>query len=101
MIALPVGTIDETGHTYGCLTVREYSGVAPGGGAFWLCDCACGQEACRRKTKVRAAKLRSGAIVSCGALRGNAGIRQAARAKTPARRRKQIARAGARARWKD
>jgi len=99
-IPLPVGTIDEVGHAYGCLTVREYSGIAPGGGALWLCDCACGQEACRRETKVRAAKLRSGAIISCGALRGNFGIRQAARLKVSPRRRKQIARMGADARRK-
>lgn len=98
IIALPRGTIDETGHTYGCLKVKEYAGLDSGGGAAWLCDCSCGDPECLRQVKVRGAKLRAGRVVSCGRLRANAGVRREARMKLPAKRRKAIARMGADAR---
>jgi hypothetical protein len=96
--ALPKGTVDETGHIYGCLKVREYAGLDRGGGSAWLCDCGCGDADCRRHIIARGAKLRSGRIVSCGRQRANSGVRRAASLKTPAARRKAIAAMGAAAR---
>ena len=97
-IPLPKGTIDEVGHSYGCLTVKEFAGRDDGGGSACLCHCECGDAQCKGAITVRGAKLRSGRVVSCGRLRANAGVRQAARMKVPARRRKQIAVLGGAAR---
>jgi hypothetical protein len=97
IVDLPKGTIDETGHTYRYLTVREYAGVDPTSGtghALWLCDCECGQDGCLGQVKVRGTKLRSRITTSCGRARANRDIRQAARMQTPARRRTEIAKMG-------
>lgn len=87
-IPLPKNTTDETGHRYGKLVALEYAGDQSHS-AMWLCQCDCGQQ-----TLVRGAKLRSGRVVSCGCWRADPNVRQAARMKTPARRRKQIAKMG-------
>jgi hypothetical protein len=51
---------DETGKTYGRLTVLSREG---GGhkGARWLCECRCG-----KKRKARGVDLRTGRVTSCG-----------------------------------
>jgi hypothetical protein len=92
-IALPKNTIDETGHRYGRLVVLEYAGTNNSRNSMWYCLCDCG-------TGVIASskRLRNGRSVSCGCYRANPEIRRAARMKTPARRRKAIARMGGEAR---
>ena len=94
-MTLPPNTTDETGHRYGRLLVVAYAGRdQPQGHALWLCRCDCGQAA-----TVRGAKLRAGSTVSCGCERADSGVRQAARERVSADRRREIAEAGARARW--
>jgi hypothetical protein len=88
---LPRGVTDETGHTYGRLTVVEFAGIA--GKAMWHCLCECG-----KGCTVRADKLRTGATVSCGCWRRDPDVRQAARLKVPRSHRAEIAAAGGRAR---
>ena len=56
--------IDETNNKYGWLTVLEYAGTTPGGGAQWKCECDCGNV-----TTVRAEALRSGHTRSCGCIK--------------------------------
>jgi hypothetical protein len=63
--------------------------------AAWLCQCECGSA----PLVVRGDRLRTGGIVSCGCWRADKDVRQAARLKTPAKRRSQIASLGAKARW--
>ncbi len=95
MTPLPRGTTDETGHRYGRLLVVSYAGRdQPQGQALWLCRCDCGGAA-----TVRGAKLRAGSTVSCGCERADSGVRQAARGKVGQAKRREIAEAGARARW--
>lgn len=53
-------TTDETGKTYGLLTVIEHIGKAPSGRAVWLCVCACGKT---RTTTGR--RLRDGTVYAC------------------------------------
>lgn len=88
-IPLPSLVVDETGHRYDRLMVLSYAGRAPSGHALWLCRCDCGKQ-----VTVRGNKLRGGTQVSCGCWRANPDVRQAARMKTPARRRKAIASMG-------
>lgn len=54
---------NETGNTYGDLTVTAFSHVA--GQAYWLCECKCGGVAI-----VGGADLRRGHTKSCGCSRG-------------------------------
>ena len=56
--------IDETGHTYGLLTVinRNYD-ESKDGRAMWNCQCECGN-----KCVVSGKNLRSGTVSSCGCL---------------------------------
>jgi len=99
MIPLPPNTVDETGHVYGALEVLEYAGrEETAGHARWLCQCSCGEPACKGRVTVRGKLLRAGGQVSCGALRGNPELRRAARLKVPPKRRLAIARMGAAAR---
>jgi hypothetical protein len=93
MIPLPTNTIDETGHTYGLLTVREYAGVSAQRNSLWLCECECGN-----RIVASSKLLRRGSVVSCGCWRSNPEVRRAARMKTSAKRRREIARMGAAAR---
>lgn len=87
--------IDRTGQRFGCLLVIERAPDRPGSAhAHWACECDCG-----RRVIVRSNGLTSGRTVSCGCLRATPAIRQAARLKTPEKRRKEIARAGGVARW--
>jgi hypothetical protein len=83
--------LDLTGRTFDRLRVLER--VEPrdraDDHAMWACECDCGA-----RVTVRGAKLRSGAIRSCGCLRADPGIRRAARLQVPERRRRAIARAG-------
>jgi hypothetical protein len=53
--------IDETGNTYGRLTVLERAENSPRGQARWLCRCSCGA-----LTVVRGNHLRNGNTKSCG-----------------------------------
>ena len=55
--------IDETGRTYGRLTVLTYAYTDGHGGAHWRCTCACGNTVI-----VDGHHLRSGAVRSCGCL---------------------------------
>jgi hypothetical protein len=97
-IPLPKNTIDETGNRYGYLRVIEYAGSdGAGTHASWLCRCQCGKR-CKGSAVVRGSRLRAGRQISCGMLRADPGVRHDARMKTPARRRKQIAKLGAQAR---
>lgn len=91
-ILLPKNVIDETGHRYGRLLVREYVEV-PGEKAHWRCDCDCGNE-----FVTRGDRLRTERTVSCGCWRADKDVRQAARLKVSPRRRKQIADMGGEAR---
>ena len=62
---------DETGNQYGSLTVtgRDMSKLGYHHGAYWLCECECGET-----TSVQGVNLRSGAIRSCGCqMRNNNG----------------------------
>lgn len=96
-IALPKGTIDETGHTYGRLKVLEYA-CSANRNAYWLCLCDPALGGDGNRVEVRGDRLRNGRTVSCGCWRADPNIRQAARMKTPPRRRKQIAIMGGQAR---
>jgi hypothetical protein len=99
-IPLPKNTIDETGHTYGRLKVQEYAGLLDAKAA-WQCRCECrGKTGHPGQAIARGDRLRTGRIVSCGCERADPNIRQAARMKTPPKRRVQIARMAARARWR-
>lgn len=83
---------DLSGRSFGRLAVVAYSRSAHGH-AYWRCRCECGAE-----PEVRGTRLVTGRIVSCGCWRADHDIRQAARMKVSARRRRSIAKAGARAR---
>jgi hypothetical protein len=72
MIPLPRNTTDETGHTYGRLTVQSYAGLLDRKAA-WLCRCECGRLATARlkvpsRRRKQIAKLggaaRAGAIMA-------------------------------------
>ena len=92
-VPLHPNVTDETGHRYSMLTVIEYAHASSGKGrAAWLCRCECGNERI-----VPGKKLRQGKQISCGCSRAIPAIRQAARMKISARRRKQIALLGGRA----
>jgi hypothetical protein len=93
MTPLPRNTTDETDHEYGCLQVLAFAGIE-GEHATWLCECRCGEPSCKGRITTRGVRLRKGHVVSCGALRGNSGIRRQARMKVPAKRRLQIAKMG-------
>lgn len=64
------------------------------GHAYWPCRCECGAQ-----LWVRGSKLQAGLVVSCGCQRADPEIRRAARWQVPERKRRAIARAGAKARW--
>ncbi len=77
-----VAVIDETGRVYGRLLVLSrvpQPELSKNGlyrvGAFWLCQCSCGN-----KTIANATSLRRGATKSCGCLRKTSGQHSAARA---------------------
>lgn len=59
--------IDETGNTYGELTVLERAARDGHTEAYWRCRCTCGEE-----TVVLGSHLRRGATRSCGHLRRTA-----------------------------
>ena len=84
------------GQRYGVLVVLHEAAHTPGSRQLmYLCRCDCG------KTKTaRGTRLASGQTVSCGCLgyRRSSELHQIARAKVPARRRKAIAKLGAKAR---
>jgi hypothetical protein len=88
------GTIyNMRGARYGRLTVKANAEpVLRGGHAYWPCVCDCGAH-----KLVRGSKMREGRIVSCGCWRAEPAVRQGARLRTPAARRRAIAAAGARA----
>jgi hypothetical protein len=92
---LPLNTIDETGHTYGDLTVLDYSHADPAQKAMWRCRCVCGAICIRAGRKLRAA-----ACASCGCRKADPLYRSAVRMQMPARKRKAIARLAAAARWR-
>lgn len=92
-LELPPRAKDETGERYGRLTVVAFAGALKTH-AMWKCRCDCGQI-----TLVSGRKLRTGTTVSCGCARADAEVRRAARLATPKRKRRAIAKLGARARW--
>lgn len=53
--------IDETGKSYGRLTVLKKDGKSKDNRIMWLCQCSCGN-----LTRVRGSDLRSGHTTSCG-----------------------------------
>jgi len=55
--------VDETGNTYGRLTVLRQSDTVKPGGRLWICQCICG-----KRKEVNGRKLRDGRIKSCGCL---------------------------------
>lgn len=55
---------DETGNTYGILTVLERAGSNKHGKALWKCQCECGKEII-----VDGTSLRTGNTTSCGCRR--------------------------------
>lgn len=59
---------DEIGNRYGRLTVVEFAGIGPHGGAKWLCACDCGMS-----VEVYGNKLRKGRTKSCGCLKKEVG----------------------------
>lgn len=83
---------DLTGRTFGRLKVAALERMAHGH-AYWRCQCECGA-----RPVVRGTRLTSGHTVSCGCQRADPGIRRAARELVSPRRRRQIAKMGARAR---
>ena len=52
---------DETGKTYGRLTVLKPDGLSNDNRVMWLCKCSCGNFA-----RIRGTDLRSGHTTSCG-----------------------------------
>jgi hypothetical protein len=56
--------VDETGNTYGKLTVIEYAGANSRHHATWRCKCDCGNEII-----ATGGHLRCGGVKSCGCLR--------------------------------
>jgi len=94
---MPGQISDLRGRTFGRLTVpRKAEPVIKHGNAYWPCVCECGS-----KHLTRGTKLVNGRIVSCGCQRADSAVRQAARWRTPAKRRRAIARMGAKARWNE
>ena len=92
---MPVNNL--AGRVFGRLTVIERGRDVPGSRhAHWRCRCECGKE-----KVVRSNGLTSGRTVSCGCLRADPAIRQAARLQVAAKKRKRIARMGGLARWGD
>ena len=85
---------DLRGQVFGRLTALKLAHVKHTH-AYWLCQCECGE-----RPVVRGTLLTTGRTVSCGCWRADPDVRRAAREQVPARRRRQIARMGARARWK-
>ena len=94
---IPLGKIaDLRGRRFGRLTVpTDAEPEIRNRAAYWPCVCDCGQ-----RKYIRAAKLKSSRIVSCGCFRADPAIRQAARMTISARRRKQNAKTAAMSRWK-
>ena len=84
---------DLRGQVFGRLTAIKLERITHGH-AYWLCQCECGE-----RPVVRGTLLTTGRTVSCGCWRADPDVRRAAREQVPARRRRQIARMGARARW--
>ena len=58
---------DETGHSYGRLTVISYAGLSRQGDLMWTCRCECGSEII-----TRGSSLRCGNTKSCGCYRVDA-----------------------------
>lgn len=87
-IPLPRGVNDLSNRAFGRLTVLEYLHTEHAH-AIWRCRCECGTE-----IEARGQQLVSGRVVSCGCFRRDPEVRQGARMKVPARRRKEIARMG-------
>lgn len=57
---------NETGNTYGMLTVIARVESNQNHNTMWACKCLCGSQ-----TIVRGCHLRSGDVTSCGGLKGN------------------------------
>ena len=88
---------DLRGQTFGLLTVAATAQpVIRHGSSYWPCRCDCGRE-----VVARGSKLLSGRVKSCGCYRASPDVRRTARLQTPARRRRAIAKSGAKARWRE
>lgn len=93
---MPRPPINLVGQRFGQLVAVAIEAASPGDKhARFLCRCDCGETAI-----LRGSHLRSGRAVSCGCAgyRRDADAHRKARRKVPARRRRAIAKMGARAR---
>ena len=85
---------DLRGRTFGRLTISPRAQPELRNGyAYWPCKCECGG-----LVNVRGKNLIAGGTVSCGCFRADPALRQGARMKVSAKRRREIAAAGAAAR---
>ena len=91
MSSTPLGKINDLrGRRFGRLTIAaDAEPDLRDGHARWPCVCDCGAH-----SLPRGSKLLAGLIVSCGCARADPAVRQAARMRTPAKRHREIARAG-------
>lgn len=83
---------DLRGRTFGRLSIPATAEPVIHGRAYWPCLCECG-----KKKLVSGKLLANGRAVSCGCFRADPNVRQGARMKVPAKRRRAIALAGAKA----
>jgi hypothetical protein len=94
MIPLDRKINDLRGRRFGRLAVpADAEPDLSDGHARWPCLCDC-----TGRALVRGSKLVAGLIVSCGCYRADPAVRQAARLRTPAKRRREIAGMGGLAR---
>jgi|ERR1022692_3500146 hypothetical protein len=94
MIPLGYKINDLRGRRFGRLAIPADAEPDLGDGhARWPCVCDCGT-----RSLVRGSKLVASVIVSCGCYRADPAVRQTARMQTPAKRRREIAGMGGRAR---
>jgi hypothetical protein len=66
--------IDETGNTYGRLTVLRRSDKVKPGGRLWVCQCVCGTI-----KDVHGPDLREGKVRSCGCIKAQNRLRYSRR----------------------
>ena len=86
---------DLRGRVFGRLTVPTTArAMVVNGHAYWPAVCECGN-----RGRYRGARLLAGQTTSCGCWRADSTVRRRARLQVSVRRRRTIAKMGARARW--